>query len=130
MIDTVMKKLLKIAEKVEPVSKARLAAAILYKKKIVSVGTNKYKTHPIMYKFKKNDQAIFLHAEVDAIVKASKKLTEKQMGKAELIVVRVLNDGTPAISKPCDGCKLCISDYNIKKTYYIKENGCLTSANL
>jgi len=119
----VLAKLLEAAEESEPVSKMRLAAAIVYKNKIVSIGTNKYKTHPIMDKFKKNDKAIFLHAEVDAINKAKKKLDENQLRKARLYVIRLLKDGSLGIACPCRGCSQCISHYGIKTVFYSNKLG-------
>jgi cytidine deaminase len=111
-------KLRAIAQEVEPVSRMRLAAAILYKNKIVSIGTNKYKTHPVMKKFCKNPDAIFLHAEVDAIHKATKLLTLKQLEKATLVVVRVKQDGSSGLAKPCAGCQDCIDHYKLKEVVY------------
>ena len=115
---TIKSKLKTIAENVDPVSRMRLAAAVLYKNRIVSIGTNQYKTHPMMKRFCKNPEAIFLHAEVDAIYKASKILTEKEFKKSKLVVVRVKRDGSYGLAKPCDGCQECIDYYNIKKVEY------------
>jgi tRNA(Arg) A34 adenosine deaminase TadA len=75
MNNVILQRLKEVAEDSEPVSKVRLAAAILYKNKIVSIGRNQYKTHPIMLRFCKNPEAIYLHAEVDAINRAKKILT-------------------------------------------------------
>lgn len=119
----ILNKLLEVAEEVEPVSKMRLAAAIVYKNKIVAIGTNKYKTHPIMDKFKKNKSAIFLHAEVDAINKAKKKLDEHQLKKSRLYVIRILKNGSLGIACPCQGCSQCILHYGIKTVYYSNKTG-------
>lgn len=111
-----------IAEDVEPVSKARLAAMILYKGKAVSIGFNQLKSHPFAAKYSKNPDAIYLHAEVDAINKAKRKLSETELRKSTLIVVRVKTDTddntTFGIAKPCSGCAKCISDHNIKTLVY------------
>jgi tRNA(Arg) A34 adenosine deaminase TadA len=113
-------KLKELAKDVEPVSRVRLVAAVLYKNKIISIGKNQYKTHPAMIKFGKNSEAVYLHAEVDAINKASRVLNEKQFKKASLYVVRVKKDGSLGLAKPCTGCQKCIDHYNINSVEYTK----------
>jgi deoxycytidylate deaminase len=49
---------------------ARLAAALVYRNEIIAMGTNKNKTHPFQKKYASNADAIFLHAEIDAICNA------------------------------------------------------------
>lgn len=120
MIETTLQKLKEVAEDSEPVSKVRLAAAIVYKNKIVSIGRNQYKTHPIMLRFCKNPEAIFLHAEVDAINKATKILNKNELAKATLVVLRIKKDGSYGMAKPCEGCQDCINHYNIKKVFYTR----------
>lgn len=111
-----------IAIDVEPVSRARLAAAVVYRGRIVSVGFNQHKTHPFAAKYGKNPDAIYLHAEHDAINKAKRRLNDNELRKSTLIVVRVKaeNDGkiTFGIAKPCSGCAQCISDHNIRTVVY------------
>lgn len=111
-------KLKALAEDVEPVSRVRLVAAVLYKNKIISIGKNQYKTHPVMKKFGRNSEAIYLHAEIDAINKAAKLLSEKQFKKSHLYVVRVKKDGSLGLAKPCNGCQKCIDHYNINTVEY------------
>jgi len=53
----------------DQVRSSRHAAIITYKGNTISWGVNRYKTHPIMLQYQRNEQAIFLHAEMDAIVK-------------------------------------------------------------
>jgi len=118
MNNVILQKLKEVAEDSEPVSKVRLAAAILYKNKIVSIGRNQYKTHPIMLRFCKNPEAIYLHAEVDAINRAKKILTVSELSKATLVVIRIKKDGSYAMAKPCEGCQDCINHHNIKKVFY------------
>lgn len=122
MIERHIASLKLIAEDVVPVSKARLAAMILYKGKAVAYGFNQWKTHPFAAKYSKHDEAIFLHAETDAILKASKRLTSVELKKTTLIVCRVRQDANFnscfGIAKPCVGCAKCIDDYEIKRVIY------------
>ncbi len=62
----------KLAQSVEPVRGARIAAAVIRKGKVVSFGYNHKKSHPFQAKFCKNKDAVFFHAEVPIV---SKELT-------------------------------------------------------
>lgn len=122
MIERHIASLKLIAEDVVPVSKARLAAMILYKGKAVAYGFNQWKTHPFAAKYGRHEEAIFLHAETDAILKASKRLTETELKKTTLIICRVRQDAALqscfGIAKPCAGCAKCIEEYGIKRVIY------------
>lgn len=83
--------------------------AILYDKKgrILSIGRNSYhKTHPLQAKSAKavgEDYKVFLHAEIDALVKA------KNWDKAyKLVITRFTKDGKPGLAKPCKICQHAI----------------------
>lgn len=89
--------------------------AILYDKKgkILSIGKNSYiKTHPLQAKSAKavgEDYKVFLHAEIDALVKA------KNWDKAhKLVITRFTKDGNPALAKPCKICQHAIKIAGIK----------------
>ena len=126
-INKIIQQLKLVASDVAPVSRARLAAAVVYKNKIISIGINQDKTHPWAVKFQKNEHATSLHAEVDAIKKASYRLSEHELAKSTLIVVRVrtTNEQFPVkdrevfgIAKPCDGCQSCIDAHKINRVVY------------
>ena len=117
-----------IAEDLEPCGNARLAAMILFKNKMVSIGVNQYKTHPFAAKYSKNPDAIYLHAEAAAILSAKKKLTDQQLRKSTLIICRVKNilHGRKYVqmygtAKPCSGCEQCIKEHGIEKLIYTVE---------
>jgi tRNA(Arg) A34 adenosine deaminase TadA len=88
--------------------------AICYdrKGKVLSVGRNSYtKTHPIQAHFARkvgHPAKHFLHAEVDAILKARGKSI------AKIQVVRYDKDGQPALSKPCLICQEAIKAFGIQ----------------
>jgi deoxycytidylate deaminase len=89
--------------------------AILYDKrgKILSIGKNSYiKTHPLQAKSAQavgEGYKIFLHAEIDALVKA------KTWDKAhKLVITRFTKDGEPAMAKPCKVCQHAINLAGIK----------------
>lgn len=88
--------------------------ALAYDKrgKLLAVGRNSYvKTHPLQAKYGAKvgkPKAIYLHAEMDALIKAK--------GKAhKLVVLRYDNQGKPANAKPCAICQTAIRDFKIKR---------------
>ncbi|MAE82165.1 MAG: hypothetical protein CMB80_05485 [Flammeovirgaceae bacterium] len=111
-----------ISTTVLPVTKqgARLAALIVYKGKVLSVGTNRKKSHPFQNRYRKNDSAIYLHAETDAIKKA---LREKDdLSKCTLYIARARGSEkygfNPGLARPCVGCMRAIVDFGIRKVFY------------
>lgn len=88
----------------------RDVTAIIYDKrgKILSIGKNSYiKTHPLQAHHAKRvglEKQIFLHAEIDAIVKC------KNLSKAyRILVIRRSTSGEPLNAKPCKICADAIS---------------------
>jgi deoxycytidylate deaminase len=108
-------------------SGARLAAAIVYKNQVISIGVNQKKSHPFQAKYSTNEDAIFLHAETDTIRTALRHLTEKQLSKATLYVCRIKHEDGPntpliwGLAKPCVGCQRAIATFDIKGVVYSEE---------
>lgn len=92
-------------------SRFRLGAVLVYKNNIVAVGTNSYKTHPLMAE---RTAWPFLHAEQHAIIRAGVDNCEG----LDLYIARVLKNNTLALSKPCGVCAELIRDVGIKRTFY------------
>ena len=92
-------------------SKFRLGAILVHKNSIVSIGTNSYKTHPLMAA---RTEWPFLHAEQHAIIRAGVDNCEG----LDLYIARVLKNNDLAMSKPCDVCIELIKDVGIKNVYY------------
>jgi len=108
--------------------RVRMAAGIVYKKHLIATGVNSYKTHPIM--IEENGYRpgqIFLHAEVDAIRNALRLITQDQLTKCELHVVRVKrpragsNQWIQGLAKPCPGCQRTIANFGIEKVFWTKD---------
>jgi len=116
--------LAKIAEAVEPVSNVRMAACLVYKGRVVSVGVNKYKTDPFQKTFASDEFKIHTHAEVSAIKIGRKYLNASQLQKAVLYVARIKRPSRGSeewmfgMAKPCSGCRKCIDHFGIKKVVY------------
>jgi len=102
---------------------------MVYKGKIISYGFNQDRTHRMSRRFKKNPDANFIHAEVDAIKNALYRTDAKTVGKSTLYVARAkkVERYNPNMvfgkAKPCRGCQDCINWFDIKKVFYTEDNG-------
>lgn len=81
--------------------------------KLLSVGFNSYtKSHPLMKYFAErvghSEHKIYLHAEVDAILRARGKPIYR------IIIERFNGKGFPMLAKPCPICQLAIAAFGIK----------------
>lgn len=127
------KKFWNILEKVaiasDPVGRMRLAACLVYKNELISIGTNKYKTHPIAKQFSKNDHAIYLHAEIDAIKNALRVVDVDFLTKCTMYVMRVKHPDhdhkgfVRGMAKPCCGCEMGLESFGIKRVYFTTDDG-------
>jgi hypothetical protein len=116
----------KLAQAVEPVRGARIAASVVHKGKVVYYGFNHKKSHPFQAKFCKNKDAVFFHAEVHAIKNALQIIDIDDLSKCELYIVRAKRDKNnkkwiTGLSKPCSGCQKCIDVFELKNIYYSEE---------
>lgn len=123
MIEKHIDTLTTISEGLQGVRRARIAAGVVYKGRLIAIGVNSMKTHPFQAKYAKNEHAIYLHAEVAAIMAAKRKLTDVELSKSTLYVIRtkesfVNGDIVYGMAKPCCGCEACIADHGIRKVVY------------
>lgn len=110
-----LKVLTKIAHANPGCSNAHMAAAIVKGKRVLGVGLNKPKTHPMMVKYGKNIHALYLHAEIDAIKNALLNHTPTDLEGSTILIARATKDGRSAMAKPCIGCMKAIKDFGITK---------------
>lgn len=106
------------ADHADMVRSSKHAAAIVYKGTILSIGRNQYKTHPIMKLYGRNDKAIYLHAEIDAIVRCINKYGSEILTKCSIYVLRSDKLGRISNSCPCEGCSRAINAFGIKKVFH------------
>lgn len=105
---------IKLARNLEE-NKYKIACVITDKRgRIISTGQNSYsKSHPRQAYYAKkmgNCKQIFLHSEIDAIIKSN--------GKGHAIyIARVNNKGNVLPVQPCPICAYAIKDVKIKKVY-------------
>jgi deoxycytidylate deaminase len=106
------------------ISGAKIAAAVVYKNKIISVGVNSYKSCPMQAKYARaKDLSIFQHAEIAAIKNSLRHLDLEQIRKSSLYICRAKNDVKTnkmvfGLSKPCSGCFRAIMEFGFKKAIY------------
>lgn len=97
---------------------ANHGAIVIFRGKIVGRGYNKYCVENVN---KINRWSI--HAEVDAINNALRKISRDDLRKSTLIVVRKLKDNTQidkeiTFSAPCKDCANFIIKNGLKRCYY------------
>ena len=111
------------------VTRARLAAALIYKNKVVAYGFNSLKSSPWQVKYGRNPDSIFLHAETDCLYRSVRRLDDRELSKSTLYVARVkkVSPFTPALvsglAKPCSGCMRAIVQHRIRRVIYTLDNG-------
>jgi hypothetical protein len=93
------------------------ASFVLYKKRIISIGFNHFKTHPkarkLGYMFDE------MHSELDAFRKIPKCFLDK---KLVLVNVRYNKNGEMRMSKPCHICESWCREI-FHKIYYTDNEG-------
>lgn len=105
-------------------NRIKMAACIVYKNRAIAYGINSYKTHPLMMNSCYRKDQIFLHAEIDAIKNALKKINTEQLHKCDLYVLRVKHphknskEYVTAMAKPCPGCQQTIAAFGIQNILY------------
>lgn len=116
--------LMSLAEDVDG-HRSRHASAILYRNRLIALGTNRLKSHPFQTRYQTRPNAIYLHAEVAAIRRAIQHLTPKELTRSTLISVRVKYDHQLrprwGMSKPCEGCQRAIAEFGIRNVFFTTE---------
>ena len=99
--------------------------AFLYDRKgrLISTGENSYiKTHTIQAKYSRDagsPSKIFLHAEMDALLKSR----HSGLKPHKVVVARYLQNGEPAMAKPCPACQKALEDFGVEEIEWtISEN--------
>lgn len=112
-----------------PYPAEKFAAAIVLRNRIVSVGMNSMKSHPLQAKYRKNPHAIFLHSEIAAIKNALRELEVDDLSKCDLYITRVKRPNAFTkkfvwgLAKPCPGCERAIAEFGIRRVIYTCDNG-------
>lgn len=118
--------LFRLAQDLPAVRSSRLAACVVYKNDVIGFGFSQKKSHPFQAKYAKNPDAIFLHAETDAIKNALRRISVDELSKSTLYVVRAKKNFVTkkwmfGMAKPCPGCYSAIVTYDIQNVVYTLE---------
>jgi tRNA(Arg) A34 adenosine deaminase TadA len=104
--------------------RCRHVAIVYHKNNPVVVGFNRAKTHPLQLKYSQNQNKLHLHAEIDAIARATRLDTVFE--KCDLFVGR-LAKGAIRESCPCPSCWSAIEAFGFRSVTWTTDEGtCLT----
>lgn len=107
-------------------SRVKIGAVLIYKHKILSIGFNTSKTHPLQENidfnyFKCDDCTGKLHAETMVLYPFYRNSTN--LSGATIVTYREKKDGTLGNSRPCNRCLSLIKRLGIKKLMYTTDTG-------
>lgn len=91
-------------------------AAIFKRKRLISIGLNNIKTHPMMKGLYPDHPGLGIHAEFAAIIAAYG--LKEDYSKYDIYVIRIDNNGNLANSKPCEHCSKILQNCNFKTIYH------------
>ena len=89
--------------------------AVVFNKSKTSVGWNSYKTHPNLRHY----EYPCLHAEAHAMI----KFGLDNCNGCDILVTRILRNGSLTMAKPCNECQQLMRTYGIRNTYYTDWQG-------
>jgi deoxycytidylate deaminase len=104
--------------------RCRHFAFILHKNRVVSIGRNSKKSHPINRKYGYFEGS-GIHAEACAVIKSGKVDHSKNI----LVTFRIDRNEKVAMGKPCKHCQKLLGDVIFKEIYYSNEKGEFTKFN-
>ena len=106
---------------------------IMDKNKILSIGLNSPKTHPLNLKYNyvnKNKEKISnivgTHSELSAVI----KFGEEDCSGLILVNTRINRNNKLDYSAPCNGCSDMVRQLNFKEVWYSNANGVFNKLNL
>lgn len=121
-----------LAVSISPISGKRNkhVALIVKGSRILSVGVNLERSHPLAKRFKLKKESESQCAELNACLKLGLSHKEElpDFSGLTIIVVRVLKCGTLGMSKPCVGCQSLIRQCGFRKVCWSNEKGELSCA--
>lgn len=106
----------------------QIGCVVFYKKKIISMGFNCHKTHPLQKEYNKirfdgDETPHSLHAEMHALMPL--RHMDIDWGKVKIFTYRICkNDPTKAsLARPCPSCMAYMKNLGIKNMYYTTTEG-------
>lgn len=113
----------KAASYLSDVPKFKLGAVMMIGNKVLAVGYNITKTHPIQKSYnkergyvqdKKNEGQV--HAEMMCLINT--RYLDVDWSKVSIYVYREHKDNSPAMAKPCPACRKALLERGITQIYY------------
>lgn len=102
----------------------RVGAVLVKKNRVIAVGFNKSKTHPIVKRFDYSKGGRFknpgIHGEVDCVLRSD--LRDGEVVGAKMYVVRINKSGEFVASKPCLACLSMLKSYGVDKVLFYDKN--------
>jgi deoxycytidylate deaminase len=92
-----------------------VGAAIVDKRRPISVGANLLKTHPV---YADGKRWFSIHAEMKALISAA-----TDVEGCDIYVYRAKANGWPGMARPCDECLKVLAEAGIRRVYYTTELG-------
>lgn len=123
MKDTRIFELAKSVAEMSHFWRQKVGCVVVYKKKIVSVGINSSKTHPLQkeynaFRYPDDNTPHRMHAEIHALMQL--RNADIEWSKVKLYVYRIKKNTTNGcgFARPCPACMAYIKDLGIKNIYY------------
>jgi len=106
--------------------KQQLGAVLTYKNKVLAVGWNSTKTHPLQkeynkLRFEEDNTPHSLHAEMSAILSA--RHLDVDWTECTMYVSRQLKSGKSGMARPCPSCMAALKKLGIPKIVYTTYDG-------
>lgn len=128
--DLIFGDMFSVAKIVEKVGNARVVASIFDKKgNFVSEGYNRMKTHPFQKRWGTENENIFLHAEIDAIISAIRagRYVIDEFKECSIFVCRAKQNmkktkWMTGLALPCKGCQRALAHFGFKNVYYTEND--------
>lgn len=112
----------KVAE-ANPIEALPRMSAILVdaRGKVVSVGMNRRKSHPMQKQYGITSHSIWLHAEIDCLKRVIRTHSPEEIADMTMYIARVSKRGFPMLAKPCSGCQRALEDFGIKQVNWTED---------
>lgn len=122
-------KLFDKARKIASISdfaKIHVGCVAVYHGKIIGVGCNTNKTHPVQKyynQFRDSSETFIpkLHAEINCLNQI--KNFNINFSKVRLYIYRIRKDQPYGMSRPCPSCMAAVKDLGIREIYYTSNDG-------
>lgn len=102
----------------------KIGCVVAYKNKVLSIGYNTSKTHPLQMEFNRErgvspQYPSRLHAEIHALSKI--KDMDIPWEKVKVYIYRGHKNGAPANARPCHACMQMMKSLGIRNIFYTQD---------